>query len=652
MTAPLAQTGWQSLDTLFSVGVMGDLSDSELLGCFQNDRGARGQEAFRILVERHGPMVLGLCRSLIPDPHEAEDAFQATFLVLVRKCRSIWIRDSLGPWLYGVAGRIARRARRKSIVRRRFQAEILDDVAESDESAPGMVAQERETHQLIHEVVAGLPARLREPILLCAFQGLTYHAAARRLCLSEPTLRGRLRRARQRLDSCLRERGLDSVLPLAPSGMAIEPFRLALPTLPAALVKSTVQHALWWSSMCGLIGGAPAVPASITTLARAALRSMLVTPVRVLALAAILTAGVLATFVSARPETLRSTVAQAKPAVSPAAQPAVARKEQAPPTTARVIEGRLTDASGRAVPEGKLMFGPQNVRVPFAESGMATVGPEGRFRIELAGFSNGDETLPATGPIRYLILAPGFHAEVGQLGAGVAPAKLDVRLTNEEWTANEIRTVDRNGKPIAGADVTLQMGGPFKWAQQSTDSEGKLHFKSARGQAFSISIARDGYLTTRFGSRATAEDPTSFTIPLYAPIEGRVVDTDGKPLAGIQVGRLIAPNYDAGLDKPTERLEVGRMAGMTKPVITGSDGRFRLTPRINLNFREGKMKVWPESVVFADESLRRVCFLRVDLQAEQKPYEITLRPARQVRIPDLAPGYRGFVEVRLKAGGS
>ena len=119
---------------LFSVGVMGDLGDPELLACFQNDRGARGQEAFRILVERHGPMVLGLCRSLIPDPHEAEDAFQATFLVLVRKCRSIWIRDSLGPWLYGVAGRVARRARRKFIVRRRCQVEFVDDVAEGNES--------------------------------------------------------------------------------------------------------------------------------------------------------------------------------------------------------------------------------------------------------------------------------------------------------------------------------------------------------------------------------------------------------------------------------------------------------------------------------------------------------------------------------------
>ena len=251
--------------------------------------------------------------------------------------------------------------------------------------------------------------------MLCAFQGLTYHAAARRLRLSEPTLRGRLRRARQRLDASLRERGLSSVIPVAPSGLGIEPFRLALPTLPATLIKSTVQHAVWWSSMSGLIGGAPAVPASITTLARAAMRSMLLSPVRVLALAAILTAGVLATFVSARPENLRTMVVQGKAAASPAAQAAVARKEQEPPTAARVIEGRLTDASSRPVGAGKLMFGPENVRVPFAESGMATVGPDGRFRIELAGFSNGRETLPATGPIRYLILAPGFHAEVGQL---------------------------------------------------------------------------------------------------------------------------------------------------------------------------------------------------------------------------------------------
>ena len=81
--------GTRSLVTLFDAGTLGARTDRELLERFQSDRGAAGQEAFRVLVERHGPMVLGLCHSLVRDPHEAEDAFQATFLILVSKAGTI-----------------------------------------------------------------------------------------------------------------------------------------------------------------------------------------------------------------------------------------------------------------------------------------------------------------------------------------------------------------------------------------------------------------------------------------------------------------------------------------------------------------------------------------------------------------------------------
>jgi hypothetical protein len=99
----------RSLGTLFRFGALGSLSDRELLECVLARPGSESEEAFRVLVERHGPMVLGLCRSLIKDAHDAEDAFQATFLVLARKASSIRRRDTIGPWLYGVAGRVARR---------------------------------------------------------------------------------------------------------------------------------------------------------------------------------------------------------------------------------------------------------------------------------------------------------------------------------------------------------------------------------------------------------------------------------------------------------------------------------------------------------------------------------------------------------------
>ena len=259
MTTEVAHASWQSLNTLFSVGTLGGLSDTELLKCFRNDRDAGGQEAFRILVERHGPMVWGLCRSVIPDPHEAEDAFLATFLVLVRKGHAIWVRDSVGPWLYGVATRVARRARRRAVERGRRQVALVEDVVDPKASGPASRVHDRETDRVIHEEVARLAASLREPIVLCTLEGLTYDAAARQLGVTEATLRGRLRRARRRLASRLRERGITSPrLGKRCRLLGIVPVRIAGTALPETLVKSTVQHAALWSSISGLVGDMPA----------------------------------------------------------------------------------------------------------------------------------------------------------------------------------------------------------------------------------------------------------------------------------------------------------------------------------------------------------------------------------------------------------
>ncbi len=98
------------LKTLFNVGVVRDLTDGQLLERFANDRSEAAELAFAVLVERHGPMVLRVCRSVLSGDFESDDAFQATFLVLVQKARGLWVRDSLGPWLHQVAFRTASRA--------------------------------------------------------------------------------------------------------------------------------------------------------------------------------------------------------------------------------------------------------------------------------------------------------------------------------------------------------------------------------------------------------------------------------------------------------------------------------------------------------------------------------------------------------------
>ena len=112
----------RDLEILYQVGSVSGLTDQELLGHFTTHDSAAAQQAFEAIVQRHGPMVLGVCRRRAGDAHAAEDAFQATFLVLALKAASIRKRDSLGPWLHGVAARISRRAR---VLSRRFGKRAL-----------------------------------------------------------------------------------------------------------------------------------------------------------------------------------------------------------------------------------------------------------------------------------------------------------------------------------------------------------------------------------------------------------------------------------------------------------------------------------------------------------------------------------------------
>src|SRR5262245_55417189 len=109
---------WKQLDGLFRHGAAGHLGDEELLSRFVARRDEAAEAAFAALVERYGPMVLGVCRRVLGDRHEAEDAFQATFLVLARKAGSIARREQLANWLHGVANRTARDARARADRRR------------------------------------------------------------------------------------------------------------------------------------------------------------------------------------------------------------------------------------------------------------------------------------------------------------------------------------------------------------------------------------------------------------------------------------------------------------------------------------------------------------------------------------------------------
>ena len=161
-----------------------EVSDGQLLGRFNVSRDELGERAFAVLVGRHGPMVLRVCHQILGNRDGAEDAFQATFLVLARKSGAIRRPELLANWLYGVALRTAWEAKMRDGQRRRREvstAETTQDQPTRDADRPELTLICREEYQVLHEEVSRLPERYRLPVVLCELEGLTYQEAAQRL---------------------------------------------------------------------------------------------------------------------------------------------------------------------------------------------------------------------------------------------------------------------------------------------------------------------------------------------------------------------------------------------------------------------------------------------------------------------------------------
>ncbi len=260
----------RQLNTLFQFGTTGQLSDAELLERFAAGRGEAAEAAFAALVERHGKMVLGVCQRVLGNREEAEDAFQATFLVLARKAASIARREQLASWLYGVALRAALdargRASRQKAREKRYGAmrpvEIPDPFVSN------------EVRVVLDEELARLPERYRAAILLCELEGLSRRQAAARLGISEGTLSSRLARAKVQLKGRLTRRGL--ALSAAALGSCLAQDALAV-VVPPTLAESTIQLATLVSTGTSLAG---IVSTPVTTLAEGVLKAMLFAKVK------------------------------------------------------------------------------------------------------------------------------------------------------------------------------------------------------------------------------------------------------------------------------------------------------------------------------------------------------------------------------------
>jgi RNA polymerase sigma factor (sigma-70 family) len=207
-----------------------DAADQHLVERFA---AARDEAAFEVLVRRHGPMVLGVCRRLLVDPADVDDAFQATFLVLVRKARTLADPGRVGAWLHGVACRTAREARSRRAWRatRERQVDALPE-------RPATVSADNERRGLVDEEVGRLPEKYRVAVVLCELQGHSREQAAQLLGVPEGTLSSRLARARDLLRDRLTRRGVT----LAVGAAALVPE--AAPAVESARVAATAQAGL------------------------------------------------------------------------------------------------------------------------------------------------------------------------------------------------------------------------------------------------------------------------------------------------------------------------------------------------------------------------------------------------------------------------
>ena len=252
-------------------------TDGQLLAAFVRHR---DETALATLVDRHGPMVWGVCRRLLRDHHDAEDAFQATFLVLVHKAAAVRDKEAVANWLYGVAHQTAVRVR-ATVAKRRGREQPVKDMAE-----PATKEADHDPLPLLDQELTLLPDKYRVLIVLCDLEGKTRKEVALRLGCPEGTVAGRLARARTMLANRLRKHGF------AMTGAALAATlsqKMASACVPASLVTSTTKAVTLTAAGQTMAG---VISAKVAALTQGVLKTMLLTKLKSATTAVFLMLGV------------------------------------------------------------------------------------------------------------------------------------------------------------------------------------------------------------------------------------------------------------------------------------------------------------------------------------------------------------------------
>ncbi len=363
---------------LFAEGTAAGLADVQLLERFL----ARGDNAaFAALVQRHGPMVLGVCRSVLRNPADAEDAFQATFLVLVGKGRTIRGQESLGGWLRQVAHRVAVQAGADAVrrrVRERRAGACRDLERRRDEGTD-------DWRQVVHEELARLSEKHRLPVLLCDLEGKTQAQAAAELGCGEATVQRRLSAARALLRSRLSRRGVA----ITAGALTADLGQSAAAGIPPGCIEASVQAAASFASRAGRLAVGEIISTTVADLARRSLRSMLLSQAKAVACAAVFLIAVVGVtwkvgLAGQRKAGPQDGPRMPGPRAAAAAAPARAQAvKPAEPGEVLVYQGRVLDPDGKPFAGASLYLVSYGLKQPDNPPIRANSGADGRFRFEV-----------------------------------------------------------------------------------------------------------------------------------------------------------------------------------------------------------------------------------------------------------------------------
>jgi RNA polymerase sigma factor (sigma-70 family) len=569
-----------------------DLPDHQLLERFA---ARRDEAAFAALLRRHGPMVLGVCQSVLHNLHDAEDAFQATFLMLARKAGSIHRREAVSSWLHRVAYHLALKthanaARRKLLEQRAATLPPADPVLDMSL---------RELRQVLNEELQQLPEVYRAPVVLCCLEEKSLEEAARLLGWSKWTVKGRLQRGRERLRARLRRRGLE----LSAGLLAIVlSARTVSAQVPAMLATVTLKAARWLAA--GEALGTGIVSAEVAALVQGASKTMLTSQAKI-ATAWILVVGVAATALGAvlhqvsaanKPGPERASAAQGEQAAGRPAADGQARPADDAPVE---VQGRILDPDGKPVAGAKLYLAYPTADEAHVEQ-RATSGNDGRFRFSVSRSDLArSESASERGHPQVLAGAPGYGPDWVALDGSGPVSGLTLRLVKDVPINGRI--LDPEGKPVGGAKLRVwfvsvprgdDLGGYLEEAKKGYGYPFAKHWQGPLpGQPRVLTTGADGrFRLTGVGRERVVgfrvEGPAIATTAL-PPVMTRAAETltdgKGRHIFGASFDyvahasrpiRGVVRDKDTG--KPLAGVTVGYYHGQGPAAVTDKEGRYEL----------------------------------------------------------------------------